>query len=192
MNFNKKTRGLLAVGLLCTSLLLSGCSNDVDSQFIFGKNRIHCDNQTITITTPFELISNGKQVDLGARNASKVNAEGHNNHMQIIVVGDQSTVKHNETTLTAEALNMLKNNESVTNLKEKAEEVIINGIHAKLLTFSFTETGRGQSTDLTVKEYIFTQNDTVWRVIYQYRTNDPTGKELTDKVAGQIILGSHF
>ena len=60
------------------------------------------------------------------------------------------------------------------------------------MTFVFTAAEKNRSADLTVKEYIFPQNDTLWRVIYQYRTNDPVGKALTERVEGKIVQGATF
>ncbi len=76
----------LSLGLLALAMLPAGCGNSIDDQFPFGKNRIHC-GETITVATPFELISNGKQVDLGDRQAETVYAEGHNANMQLLVTG---------------------------------------------------------------------------------------------------------
>lgn len=188
----KKSKIILTAGLLGTSLLFAGCGSSLDDQFVFGRNRIHCDNQTITISTPFELVSNGKQVDLGDRAASVVKAEGHNNHLQILVTGEKVTADMNEKILVSEAQDMLKGNPALSNVKSDVKDVKIGSLDGKKLTFTFTETGRGKSTDLTVDEYIFTQKDTVWRVIYQYRSADTTGQALAERVSGKIVLGSEF
>ena len=188
----KRSKLILVAGLLGASLLFAGCGNSLDDQFVFGRNRIHCDNQTITVSTPFELVSNGKQVDLGDRGASVVKAEGHNSHLQILVTGEKVTADMNEKVLISQARNVLKSNSSLSNVKFDTEDVKIGNLDGKKLTFTFTETSRGKSTDLTVDEYIFTQKNTVWRVIYQYRTADSIGKALAERVAGKIALGSEF
>lgn len=188
----KKAKILLAGTLLGAVLLVSGCGSSLDDQFVFGKNRIHCDNQTITVSTPFELVSNGKQVDLGDRAASVVKAEGHNNHLQILVTGAKTAPDMNETILVSEAQDILKSNPALTHLTSDTQSVKIGSLDGKKLTFTFTETGNGRSTDLTVEEYIFTEKQTVWRVIYQYRTGDSIGKALADRVSGKIALGSEF
>ena len=56
----------------------------------FGKTRVHCADATITINSPFELAVNGKQADLGPRDTDSVNAEGHNQNIQIIVSASQA------------------------------------------------------------------------------------------------------
>ena len=67
-------------------MLMSGCGNQsIEDQFVFGKTRVHCADATITINSPFELAVNGKQADLGPRDTDSVNAEGHNQNIQIIV-----------------------------------------------------------------------------------------------------------
>ena len=188
----KRSKLILAAGLLGASLLFAGCGNSLDDQFVFGRNRIHCDNQTITVSTPFELVSNGKQVDLGDKGASVVKAEGHNSHLQILVTGEKVTADMNEKVLISQARNVLKSNSSLSNVKFDSQDVKIGNLDGKKLTFTFTETSRGKSTDLTVDEYIFTQKNTVWRVIYQYSTADSIGKALAERVAGKIALGSEF
>lgn len=183
---------LLSLSLFALVSLSAGCGHSIDDQFVFGKNRIHCDNSTITVTTPFELISDGKQVDLGARDAQVVHAEGHNGNMQLLVTGNKRTEGLTEETLVAQAAGILENNPNLTNVKTDAKEMTLGTVKAHEITFSFTENAKGRQTPLTVKEYIFTQNDVVWRVIYQYRSQDETGKALVERLAGQIALGSEF
>ena len=151
---------VLSLGLLALAMLPAGCGNSIDDQFPFGKNRIHCGGETITVATPFELISNGRQVDLGDRQAETVHAEGHNANMQLLVTG--------------------------------TKEITLGDVKAQQLSFSFTETARGKNIELSVEEYIFLRKGVVWRVIYQYRSQDEVGKALTQKVAGQIAMGSTF
>lgn len=189
---HKKTKLVLSAGLLLGSLLFAGCGNSLDDQFPFGKNRIHCDNETITISTPFELVSNGKQVDLGARDVDKVNAEGHNAHLQILVTGNKVSDTMNEKKLVEEAESILKKDPAISNLKSDKKSFTSGDIKGTELIFTLTESAKGRKTDLTVQEYIFTQKNTVWRVIYQYRSGDETGKALADRVAGKIALGSEF
>lgn len=189
---HKKTKLVLSAGLLLGSLLFAGCGNSLDDQFPFGKNRIHCDNETITISTPFELVSNGKQVDLGARDVDKVNAEGHNAYLQILVTGNKVSDTMNEKKLVEEAESILKKDPAISNLKSDKKAFTSGDIKGTELIFTLTESAKGRKTDLTVQEYIFTQKNTVWRVIYQYRSGDETGKALADRVAGKIALGSEF
>ena len=189
---HKKTKLVISAGLLLGSLLFAGCGNSLDDQFPFGKNRIHCDNETITISTPFELVSNGKQVDLGARDVDKVNAEGHNAHLQILVTGNKVSDTMNEKKLVEEAESILKKDPAISNLKSDKKAFTSGDIKGTELIFTLTESANGRKTDLTVQEYIFTQKNTVWRVIYQYRSGDETGKALADRVAGKIALGSEF
>ena len=189
---HKKTKLVISAGLLLGSLLFAGCGNSLDDQFPFGKNRIHCDNETITISTPFELVSNGKQVDLGARDVDKVNAEGHNAHLQILVTGNKVSDTMNEKKLVEEAESILKKDPAISNLKSDKKAFTSGDIKGTELIFTLTESAKGRKTDLTVQEYIFTQKNTVWRVIDQYRSGDETGKALADRVAGKIALGSEF
>ncbi len=183
---------LISLALVGAVSLSAGCGHSIEDQFVFGKNRIHCDGVTITVATPFELISDGKQVDLRDRNAAVVHAEGHNGNMQLLVTGNKKAEGLTEEILVAQAAGILENNPNLTNVKSDAKEITLGAVKAHELTFSFTENAKGRQTPLTVKEYIFTQNDVVWRVIYQYRSQDEVGKALVDRLAGQIALGSEF
>ncbi|HBK27896.1 MAG TPA: hypothetical protein DDY92_05020 [Dialister sp.] len=183
---------LLSIGLLGVAMLPAGCGNSLDDQFVFGKNRIHCNGSTITVSIPFEMVADGQQVDLGPRQASRVNAEGHNGHIQVLVTGNKVTEDKNEALLVKDAEEVLKGNNNLSNLTSDKKDVTIGKVPGTLLTFQFTESNRGKKTDLTVKEYIFTYENTVWRVIYQYRTHDEVGKALVDRLGGQIALGSEF
>ena len=98
----------------------------------------------------------------------------------------------NEKVLVSDAQEILKSNPALSHVKSEVKDVSIGDLKGKKLTFTFTESSRGKSTDLTVDEYIFTQKNTVWRVIYQYRTTDSIGKALAERVAGKIALGSEF
>lgn len=182
----------LSLGLLAVAMLPAGCGNSIDDQFPFGKNRIHCDGETITVSTPFELISNGKQVDLGDRQAETVHAEGHNANMQILVTGTKESEGKDAKTLAKEAERILTDNPNLKNLRCEQKEITLGDGKAQQLSFSFTEIVNGKNIELSVEEYIFLQKGIVWRVIYQYRSQDEVGKALTQKVAGQIAMGSTF
>lgn len=94
---SKLSAVLMVVLLSAIGLSLAGCGKEsLDDEFIFGKNRVHCENSTITLSTPFEIISEGKQVDLVGRGEEKVSAEGHNEHLQILVTGNQVSSDENE------------------------------------------------------------------------------------------------
>ena len=54
------------------------------------------------------------------------------------------------------------------------------------------EKAREEKTALTVNEYIFLQDEVIWRVIYQYRTEDPIRRELSARLAGRIQIGAVF
>lgn len=183
---------MVAIGLFGLAMLPAGCGNSLDDQFVFGKNRIHCNGATITVATPFEMASDGKLVDLADKQASKVNAEGHNGHIQILVTGNQVTSDTNEANLVASAEKILQNNSHLKNLQSSKKDVTIGNVKGTSLSFQFTEEGKGKATDLSVEEYIFTHQNTVWRVIYQYRSHDEVGKALASRLAGQIALGSTF
>lgn len=182
----------LSLGLLAVAMLPAGCGNSIDDQFPFGKNRIHCDGETITVATPFELISNGKQVDLADRQAETVHAEGHNANMQILVTGTKASEGKDAKMLAEEAKRILADNPNLKNVKSQQKEITLGDVKAQQLSFSFTETARGKSTELSVEEYIFLRKGVIWRVIYQYRSHDEVGKALVQKVAGQIAMGSTF
>ena len=158
-------------------MLMSGCGNQsIEDQFVFGKTRVHCADATITINSPFELAVNGKQADLGLRDTDSVNAEGHNQNIQIIVSASRAG-----------------SGETVDSEKQKALDIKTAkaaGQDAQVLTFTFTENDQGMSTNLTVIEYIFEYQNVVWRTIYQYRTDDPVGKALAERLAGKILPGT--
>ena len=132
----------LSLGLLALAMLPAGCGNSIDDQFPFGKNRIHCGGETITVATPFELISNGKQVDLGDRQAETVHAEGHNANMQLLVTGTKEGEEKDAKTLAEEAKSILADNPNLKNVKSQQKEITLGDVKAQQLSFSFTETAR--------------------------------------------------
>lgn len=87
---------------------------------------------------------------------------------------------------------LLRNNKRVTNLKVEKADDKFNNEDAKVLRFSYVEKAREEKTALTVNEYIFLQDEVIWRVIYQYRTEDPIGRELSAQLAGRIQIGAVF
>ena len=75
--------------LLCL-FLLAGCSQqEISDEYILGKNRISCDNTTITVMTPFELITEGKQVELADKSVRNIAAEGHNKNIQMFILREK-------------------------------------------------------------------------------------------------------
>lgn len=95
-------------------------------------------------------------------------------------------------TLAKEAERILTDNPNLKNLRCEQKEIPLGDGKAQQLSFSFTEIVNGKHIELSVEEYIFLQKGVVWRVIYQYRSQDEVGKALTQKVAGQIAMGSTF
>lgn len=187
-----KSKSLLLCLLAGAVFVMAGCGKpSLDDEFIFGKNRISRANETITIEVPFEMGVSGQLADLAPKDAETVHAEGHNKYMQILVSGEAASGKSAES-LAEHASALMKDNPAVSNLSEVRDSVRIGEIPAIRLGFSFTDNEKGRSVDLTVKEYIFQRENTLWRVIYQYRSADPVGKALTERVEGKIVSGATF
>ncbi len=183
---------VLSLGLLALAMLPAGCGNSIDDRFPFRKNRIPCGGETITVATPFELISNEQAGHLGDRQAETFHAEGHNANMQLLVTGTKEGEGKDAKTLAEEAKSILADNPNLKNVRSQQKEITLGDVKAQQLSFSFTETARGKNIELSVEEYIFLRKGVVWRVIYQYRSQDEVGKALVQKVAGQIAMGSTF
>ena len=174
-------------------LLLSGCRHDeIEDEFVFGKNRVRCSNATITVVTPFELFSEGKQVEFQAKSAKSIHAEGHNKNIQIFVTADTATPDKSVESVAITAKGILQENPHVSNLKIQESDIKIQSENGKKLNFIFDEMTRGEKINLTVTEYIFEYKGIVWRVIYQYRSTDRTGKQLSEFISGKIYLGETF
>ena len=88
------------------------------------------------------------------------------------------------------ALDIMTSDQMLTNLTTDVKTAKAAGQDAQVLTFTFTENDQGMSTNLTVIEYIFEYQNVVWRTIYQYRTDDPVGKALAERLAGKILPGT--
>ena len=136
-------------------MLPAGCENSIDDQFPFGKNRIHCGGETFSVASPFELISIGRQVDLGDRQAETVHAEGHNANMQLLVTGTKEVEGKDAKTLAEEAKSILADNPNLKNVRSQQKEITLGDVKAQQLSFSITETARGKNVELSVEEYIF-------------------------------------
>lgn len=188
-----KHKLLLSIALASMVTLMSGCgSSNLEDQFTFGTSRVHCENATVSVSAPFELVVNGKQADLGDKSAEKVNAEGHNRNIQILVTADKAADGTTPASLADDAVNMLKSDSLISNLKSDRSKGKVDGQDAEVINFTFTEKNKGVDVDLSIREYIFSYKDVNWRVIYQYRTDDETGKALADKLAGQVKMGTTF
>ncbi len=178
--------------MVFVTVAFTGCGqNDFSSDFVIGKSRVHTETSTITVETPFELIANGKLSD-AAPKAQTVNAEGHNNNLQILVTGNPISTEYSKSVLTEKALNLMKSNPNLKNLKSATDLVKVGSVEANALTFDFVDSSRGKDVHLILKEYIFEDKNTVWRVIYQYRADDEAGKYLFTKLSGKITLGATF
>lgn len=172
-------------------LAVTGCANErIEDQFVFGKSRVHCANTTITVNSPFELAVKGKQADIGDLMSTKVVASGYNKHIQINVNGDLSDTEHTVDSLKKETLKIIENDAAVSNLQVEEKTGKVGNITAEILKIEFIENNKGKNIGITIIEYIFEYNHVIWRVIYQYRTEDTVGKALSDRLAGQIIPGT--
>lgn len=181
-----------AAALTAVSLALAGCGNaSLDDEFVFGKNRISCANETVTVLVPFEMGVNGGLADLAPKDTAKVYAKGNNRYMQVIVMGDASDTKTVESEAAA-AEARIRGSKAVSEVLAESEDVTVAGAAGKKLTISLVDTTNGRKTALTMTEYIFRQDKTIWQVIYQYRTGDATGEALTKRVEGAIEKGATF
>lgn len=186
-------KAILIICLAWLLLLLSGCRHDeIGDEFVFGKNRVRCSNATITVVTPFELFSEGKQVELQAKSAKSIHAEGHNKNIQIFVTADTATSDKSVESVAITAKGILQENPHVSNLKIQESDIKIQSENGKKLNFIFDEMTRGEKINLTVTEYIFEYKGIIWRIIYQYRSTDRTGKQLSELISGKIYLGETF
>lgn len=186
-------KAILIICLAWLLLLLSGCRHDeIGDEFVFGRNRVRCSNATITVVTPFELFSEGKQVELQAKSAKSIHAEGHNKNIQIFVTADTATSDKSVESVAITAKGILQENPHVSNLKIQESDIKIQSENGKKLNFIFDEMTRGDKINLTVTEYIFEYKGIIWRIIYQYRSTDRTGKQLSEFISGKIYLGETF
>ena len=186
-------KAILIICLAWLLLLLSGCRHDeIGDEFVFGKNRVRCSNATITVVTPFELFSEGKQVELQAKSAKSIHAEGHNKNIQIFVTADTATSDKSVESVAITAKGILQENPHVSNLKIQESDIKIQSENGKKLNFIFDEMTRGEKINLTLTEYIFEYKGIIWRIIYQYRSTDRTGKQLSELISGKIYLGETF
>lgn len=181
-----------AAALTAASLLFAGCGNaSLDDEFVFGKNRISCANETVTVLVPFEMVVNGNLADLAPKDTDKVYARGNNRYIQVIVMGDASDTETVESAAAA-AEARIRGSKAVSEVNAESEDVTVAGTAGKKLTITLVDTTKGKKTALTMTEYIFRQDKTIWQVIYQYRTGDATGEALTRRVAGEIEKGATF
>ena len=186
-------KAILIICLAWLLLLLSGCRHDeIGDEFVFGRNRVRCSNATITVVTPFELFSEGKQVELQAKSAKSIHAEGHNKNIQIFVTADTATSDKSVESVAITAKGILQENPHVSNLKIQESDIKIQSENGKKLNFILDEMTRGEKINLTVTEYIFEYKGIIWRIIYQYRSTDRTGKQLSEFISGKIYLGETF
>ncbi len=180
----------LTVALAVGVLFSAGCGQSVEDEFAFGSSRVSCGGKTVTLELPFPLGVNGVMAEAAPRQISTVNAEGRNAYLQVLVMGDAGETDIRAAAVKADA--GLRGSQAVSNLKSSADTVTIDGTEAVRLTYSFTDTERGRSAPLTIQEYIFAKDDVLWRVIYQYRSDNETGRALGERVAGKIRYGAHF
>lgn len=160
-----------------------------EDQFVFGKSRVYCNGSVITIKTPFELAVNGKQSDLSQNNVYNVIAAGADKNFQILVFGYKVDEHTSPKIIIDEQIDLLKTDENISNLKLGTGKSSINGREAYVLDSTFNEELKKGNEDLVIKVYTFQDNQTVWKVIYQYKANDEIGKAIMEKLDKKIISG---
>lgn len=182
----KKTVLFFLLAML--TAVMAGCGKETpEDQFAFGNARVFCADSVITLRLPFELAIQGKPSDEVPSDPDSVTAGGSNSYMQVIAAGRKTDTDID--TAAAASMQSMKDNGAVSGLQSQKSEGQIGDERAAVLRFQFTETDRGKAADLSVVEYIFREGDVLWRVIYQYRTQDETGKALAGYTAGRIVSG---
>lgn len=181
---------LLGAALAVGIFFLAGCAHAPEDEFAFGSSRVSCTNQTITLELPFPLGIQGAMAEAAPRDISSVSAEGHNRHMQVLVLGDAGETDMRAAAARADA--NIRGSKVVSGIKFSQESTVVDGREALKSTYTFKNIETGTPVVLTLEEYFFVNDGVLWQVLYQYLSDDEVGRALAERVTGQIRFGAHF
>lgn len=180
-------RLFMALMVLCVSILLLGCGKEegkLADKYTFGSQVLQEGKSQITLALPFELKRVNAPVEAG-KTAGLVSYGGNNKYVNVLVVAQVPTLGANLPTAdqaAQNALNALHKSTQISDLKNKVQDVKLEGLTAKKIALSYGE----QKDKLGVIQYIFTHEGTLWNVIYQYRVEEKEStmliKEMEDKI----------
>lgn len=189
----KKSKIYVTLVLLAVIVFISVYgSRSADDSFVFGKSRVYCAGSVITLKTPFELAVDGKQSDLSQNNSDSVVAAGSDGNLEILVFGYKADENTSPEIILKEQCELLKTNENISDLHLNVGNATVGNINAHTIDATFNESLKKGNVNLVVKSYIFQQNKTVWKVIYQYEKNNEVVSLLMNKLDGKITNGFTF
>lgn len=175
---------LLLLSILVV-VIVSGCGSDnVLDKYSFGNQVIKVSNSEVTIPSPFELGYNSTITATKKGDPIKSYA-GTNNKVLVNVEAYLPNGKPQQTpqSLVDDEINAMKNVQNFKVVKSESTTIMLSGTPALKQTITFI----GQNDmKFSLLQYIFTDNDVLWNIVYQYRTDDAEGQAIVDYVTDKI------
>lgn len=175
---------LLAI-FLC---LMTGCGKPVslEDKYSFGTAYVEYADTTLALELPFELRKPDNAAEEAYAEKRYLTRFGANRHFLTLVEAYPAAE------LSAEAV-MKETEETFTNpvLKEVQSSLTDTeaaGVPAKRMDVSYTQPMSDKDISLTGIIYIFEHEGIVWKVLYQYPSEDEDGTALAERVAGKLTF----
>jgi len=166
-------------------MVVSGCGSDnVLDKYSFGNQVIKASNSEVIIPSPFELGYNSTIT--ATKKGDPIDSyAGSNSKVLVNVEAYLPTGKPQQTPqgLINDELNAMKSVQNFKIVKSESTNIMLSGIPALKQTITFI----GQNDmKFSLLQYVFTDNDVLWNIVYQYRTDDAEGQSIVDYVADKI------
>lgn len=164
-------------------VLLSGCGpRAVEDTYSFGTARVYFADSAAELVLPFEL--QVRRADrLQAQAPQELTAYNANRHFQTIVEAVPAAADTDVAAAQAYFVQTLADDDKAETTTTVAT---LDGMPAARVDYTYVQPSNQGPVPLTGRAYITVRNGTLWRIMYQYPTNDPEGAALMAYVDGQI------
>ena len=178
----KCPKGLIGCVLGVSLLTLAGCgSTNVMDTYSFGNQVIQDGQSEITIALPYEM----------GRTSETLNKEGYplvaygsiSNHIMINVEGIQAAPNKPLPTI-AQYTEQKRAEFQGLGGTVNVEAVDLNGVPAQHISGSYY----GNKLQLSFSQYIFEDKGVLWKITYQYPTDDQVGADISKEIQHKIYV----
>lgn len=179
-------RWILAV-LVCVLGCVSGCSMNekVIDRYPLGTAYVAFAGHTLALELPFDLRAPQNDAELTYSAQRQLTRFGSNAHFLVLVEADEATHRSLEQRR-EETLNMYRD-DSLKEVDVKESKAMVAGDAATRFDVRYRQLMKqGKEVSLTSTILLWEHAGTVWRVLYQYPTDDKDGQDLAALLVGKI------
>lgn len=181
-------RLIFGVLAMCLCLLTAcGGSNRIEDKYTFGTAYVQFGGTTLALELPFDLRAPQNDAELKYAKERQLTRFGANDHLLVMVEADEAATKPLAAKL--EETRALYRSPALREAQCKEAATEVAGVPATRFDVAYRQSLRnGKEVALTGTAYVWEKDGVIWKVLYQYPTQDAEGQALADRARGKLTF----